>query len=72
MIPSITEELDLKKWKLTGERHYLWRGAIHGGVFVEGPSLGVRREDGTQFDPSRVIVEDAHPMPLKANHFLGS
>lgn len=32
-------ELDLKNWKLTGDRHYLWRGAIHGGVFVEGPHM---------------------------------
>ncbi|CAK9067971.1 4-beta-D-xylan xylohydrolase) (Xylan 1 [Durusdinium trenchii] len=32
-------ELDLKNWKFTGERHYLWRGAVHGGVFVEGPHM---------------------------------
>jgi len=32
-------ELDLKNWKLTGERHYLWRGAMYGGVFVEGPHM---------------------------------
>lgn len=31
------QELDLKNWKLIGERHYLWRGAMYGGVFVEGP-----------------------------------
>lgn len=33
------QELDLKDWKFTGERHYLWRGAVHGGVFVEGPHM---------------------------------
>ena len=33
------KELDLKNWKFTGERHYLWRGAVHGGVFVEGPHM---------------------------------
>ena len=33
------QELDLKGWKFTGERHYLWRGAVHGGVFVEGPHM---------------------------------
>ena len=32
-----SKELDLKNWKLIGERHYLWRGAMYGGVFVEGP-----------------------------------
>ena len=38
-VPGVVgpEELDLKNWKLIGDRHYLWRGAIHGGVFVEGP-----------------------------------
>ena len=34
-----TEELDLKAFKLVGERHHLWRGAVHGGVFVEGPHM---------------------------------
>mmetsp|Transcript_49381 Transcript_49381/g.105070 ORF Transcript_49381/g.105070 Transcript_49381/m.105070 type:complete len:644 (-) Transcript_49381:20-1951(-) len=33
------QELDLNEWALTGERHYLWRGACHGGVFVEGPHV---------------------------------
>ncbi|CAJ1386285.1 unnamed protein product [Effrenium voratum] len=34
-----THELDLKNWKLSGVRYPLWRGAIHGGVFVEGPHM---------------------------------
>mmetsp|Transcript_35257 Transcript_35257/g.82248 ORF Transcript_35257/g.82248 Transcript_35257/m.82248 type:complete len:559 (+) Transcript_35257:38-1714(+) len=32
-------ELDLGAFKLVGERHHLWRGALHGGVFVEGPHM---------------------------------
>ena len=33
------QELDLGAFKLVGERHHLWRGALHGGVFVEGPHM---------------------------------
>ena len=32
------QEIDTQAWKLTGERHYLWRGAC-GGVWVEGPHI---------------------------------
>ncbi|CAE8607322.1 unnamed protein product, partial [Polarella glacialis] len=32
-------ELDLSSWRLTGERHPLWRGALYCGVFVEGPHM---------------------------------
>jgi len=32
------QEIDLPNWKLSGERHFLWRGAC-GGVWVEGPHL---------------------------------
>lgn len=32
------QELDLDNWKLTGERHSVWRGAC-GGCCVEGPHL---------------------------------
>ena len=47
------QELDLKNWKLIGERHYLWRGAMYGGVFVEGPcrgQVGPQGMRGTQGD----------------------
>lgn len=36
-----------------GERHYLWRGAMYGGVFVEGPwrgQVGPQGMRGTQGD----------------------
>ena len=32
------QELDLKEWKLKGERHSVWRGAC-GGCCVEGPHM---------------------------------
>eukprot|EP00931_Biecheleriopsis_adriatica_P056252 TRINITY_DN33325_c0_g1_i1.p1 TRINITY_DN33325_c0_g1~~TRINITY_DN33325_c0_g1_i1.p1 ORF type:complete len:567 (+),score=89.03 TRINITY_DN33325_c0_g1_i1:64-1764(+) len=32
-------ELDLNNWKLVGERSKLWRGALFGGVFIEGPHM---------------------------------
>lgn len=33
------QEIDLSGWRLIGKRHYLWRGACYGGVFVEGPHV---------------------------------
>ena len=33
------QELDLSAFKLVGDRHHLWRGALYGGVFVEGPHM---------------------------------
>ena len=47
------QELDLKNWKLMGERHYLWRGAMYGGVFVEGPWLGPVGPQGDERNPKR-------------------
>ncbi|MEL7118045.1 MAG: glycoside hydrolase family 43 protein [Bacteroidota bacterium] len=40
------EEIDLEKWELKGERHFLWRGAC-GGVWVEGPHM--YRKDGRYY-----------------------
>lgn len=41
------QELDLADFKLRGDRHYLWRGACYGGVFVEGPH--VYKHDGRYY-----------------------
>ena len=51
------QELDLDAMKLTGERHYLWRGCC-GGVWAEGPHIYKKdgyyylliSEGGTSFD----------------------
>mmetsp|Transcript_105736 Transcript_105736/g.188082 ORF Transcript_105736/g.188082 Transcript_105736/m.188082 type:complete len:561 (-) Transcript_105736:140-1822(-) len=40
-------ELDLANWKLVGERSHLWRGALFGGVFVEGPHM--YKHEGTYY-----------------------
>ena len=33
------QELDLKTWSLTGERYFLWRGALFYGTWAEGPHI---------------------------------
>ena len=33
------QQLDLKTWSLTGERYYLWRGALFYGTWAEGPHI---------------------------------
>lgn len=40
------QELDITEWKLTGERHSIWRGAC-GGCCVEGPHI--YKVDGTYY-----------------------
>lgn len=40
------QEIDLSNWKLTGNRHYLWRGAC-GGTWAEGPH--VYKKDGRYY-----------------------
>ena len=40
------QELDIINWKLTGERHFLWRGAC-GGVWAEGPHM--YKKDGRYY-----------------------
>lgn len=57
------QEIDMKSWKLTGERHYLWRGAC-GGVWAEGPHLYKKNgiyylliaEGGTSFNHAVMIA----------------
>lgn len=57
------QEIDLQNWKLTGERHFLWRGAC-GGVWVEGPHMYKKdnryylmvAEGGTSFNHAVMIA----------------
>ncbi len=57
------QELDLENWKLTGERHSVWRGAC-GGCCVEGPHMYKENdtyylliaEGGTSFNHAVMIA----------------
>lgn len=68
------QELDLKGWRLTGTRHYLWRGC--GGVWAEGPHIYKRdgryylmiAEGGTSFNHAvTVAVSEAIQGPYIPN-----
>ena len=56
-------ELDPNTWQLTGERHFLWRGAC-GGTWAEGPHIYKRdgryyllvAEGGTHFNHAAMIA----------------
>jgi len=70
------QQLDLGKWALVGERHYLWRGALIGAIWAEGPHLYKRdgryylmvAEGGTSFDHAVTIaVGDAITGPYVGN-----
>ena len=69
------QEIDLNNWKLTGQRHNLWRGAC-GGVWVEGPHMYKRdnryylmvAEGGTSFNHAVMIaVSDSITGPYISN-----
>lgn len=69
------QEIDTKAWKLTGKRHFLWRGAC-GGVWAEGPHIYKRdgryylmvAEGGTSFNHAVVIaVSDQITGPYISN-----
>lgn len=69
------QEIDLKNWKLTGERYFLWRGAC-GGVWVEGPHMYKKdgryyllvAEGGTSFNHAVMIaVSDNITGPYTSN-----
>ncbi|EDP71283.1 arabinofuranosidase [Flavobacteriales bacterium ALC-1] len=57
------QEIDIENWKLTGERHFLWRGAC-GGVWAEGPHIYKRNgwyylmiaEGGTSYNHAMMIA----------------
>jgi len=57
------QEIDLKNWKLIGERYFLWRGAC-GGTWAEGPHIYKRdgryylmvAEGGTSFNHAVMIA----------------
>jgi len=61
------QKLDLRNWKLTGERSFLWRGAC-GGVWVEGPHIYKKdnryylmvAEGGTSFNHAVMIAVSDH------------
>lgn len=69
------QEIDLDRWTLQGERHFLWRGAC-GGVWAEGPHMYKRdgryylmvAEGGTSFNHAVVIaVSDKITGPYLSN-----
>ena len=69
------QEIDVEKWKLIGERSYLWRGAC-GGVWAEGPHMYKRNgwyylmiaEGGTSYNHAMMIaVSDDVKGPFIAN-----
>jgi len=69
------QEIDVDNWRLTGERHFLWRGAC-GGVWAEGPHMYKRdgryylmvAEGGTSFNHAVVIaVSDDITGPYSSN-----
>ncbi len=69
------QEIDMENWELTGERHFLWRGAC-GGVWVEGPHIYKRNgyyyllvaEGGTSYNHAVMIaVSDQITGPYISN-----
>jgi len=69
------QQIDTQRWRLTGERHFLWRGAC-GGVWAEGPHIYKRKgfyylmiaEGGTSFNHAVTIaVSDSITGPYQAN-----
>jgi alpha-N-arabinofuranosidase len=69
------QEINLDNWKLSGERHYLWRGAC-GGTWAEGPHLYRKdgryylliAEGGTSFNHAvMVAVSDKITGPYESN-----
>ena len=69
------QQIDLENWALTGERHYLWRGACR-GTWAEGPHLYKRddryylmiAEGGTSFNHGvMVAVSDDITGPYISN-----
>jgi len=70
------QEIDLTGWRLVGGRHALWRGALHGCMFVEGPHMYKIRgkyylmvaEGGTGFNHAVTIaVSDNVTGPFLGN-----
>ena len=57
------QQIDTENWSLTGERHFLWRGAC-GGVWAEGPHIYKRdgryyllvAEGGTSFNHAVTVA----------------
>ncbi len=69
------QQIDTQEWKLTGERHNLWRGAC-GGIWVEGPHMYKKdgryyllvAEGGTSYNHAvMVAVSDKITGPYASN-----
>jgi len=69
------QEIDAERWRLVGERHFLWRGAC-GGVWAEGPHMYKKNgryylmvaEGGTSFNHAVTIaVSDVITGPYHSN-----
>ncbi|MDG0979130.1 MAG: glycoside hydrolase family 43 protein [Halieaceae bacterium] len=63
------QQLDPTEWKLIGERYFLWRGALKGAIWAEGPHIYKKHgryylmiaEGGTSFDHA-VTVASSHSL----------
>ena len=70
------QRLDPETWKLVGERHFLWRGALKRAIWAEGPHLYKQdgryyllvAEGGTSFNHAVTItVSDKLTGPYEGN-----
>ena len=58
------QQLDPTEWKLIGERYFLWRGALKGAIWAEGPHIYKKdgryylmiAEGGTSFDHAVTVA----------------
>ena len=58
------QQLDSTEWKLIGERYFLWRGALKGAIWAEGPHIYKKdgryylliAEGGTSFDHAVTVA----------------
>ena len=58
------QKLDTSEWRLVGERHFLWRGALKGAIWAEGPHIYKKdgryylliAEGGTSFDHAVTVA----------------
>lgn len=58
------QKLDTSEWRLIGERYFLWRGALKGAIWAEGPHIYKKdgryylliAEGGTSFDHAVTVA----------------
>ena len=61
------QKLDTSEWQLVGERYFLWRGALKGAIWAEGPHIYKRNgryylliaEGGTSFDHAVTVASSS-------------